>query len=231
MSGEWVQCDRCQKWRKLPLGVSPDLLPEVWYCENNSWDPVYSSCQVGEETEEQTTTPATAAPLPPPPPASSSKPIPLQRPPPKRPLPPPSSVAPMVVAPLPSSPEPVPTLPAFVPNPNLGVRDALQQLVGTLQDTRQLLVDLNSNSDAQAIYHKLNSIPHALTQTIKSVEKETSTSMQCLIPLLLLSTVERVLDNNVSLFTKGELERIKALDERVHLSAKRYKKLHDELDY
>lgn len=230
MSGEWVQCDRCQKWRKLPLGVLPGLLPDVWYCENNTWHPVYSSCQVGEETDE----PIPTAPAPPLPPVSVPKPVVLQRPPPKRPLPPPSSPPPVVVAPapapaLPPSPEPAPAPPAFVPNPNLGVRDALQQLVGTLQDTRQLLVDLNSHSDAQAIYHKINSIPHALTQTLKSMEKETSTSMQCLVPLLLLSTVERVLDNNVSLFTKGELERIKALDERVHLSAKRYKKLHDEL--
>ncbi|MGH0133903.1 UNVERIFIED_CONTAM: hypothetical protein FKN15_067389 [Acipenser sinensis] len=31
----WVQCDACLKWRKLPDGIDPDRLPEKWYCQMN----------------------------------------------------------------------------------------------------------------------------------------------------------------------------------------------------
>jgi len=34
---EWVQCDRCKKWRKLPSRVSAKKLPDVWYCEMTTW--------------------------------------------------------------------------------------------------------------------------------------------------------------------------------------------------
>ncbi|XP_061411163.1 uncharacterized protein LOC133344883 isoform X2 [Lethenteron reissneri] len=29
----WVQCDTCDKWRKLPLGTNLDTLPEKWGCD------------------------------------------------------------------------------------------------------------------------------------------------------------------------------------------------------
>ena len=33
----WVCCDKCQKWRLLPIGVNPDNLPEKWLCSMLSW--------------------------------------------------------------------------------------------------------------------------------------------------------------------------------------------------
>lgn len=33
----WVQCDKCQKWRVLPLGTNPDSLPEKWLCSMLYW--------------------------------------------------------------------------------------------------------------------------------------------------------------------------------------------------
>lgn len=46
---EWVQCDSCSKWRKLPPHVSADDLPEVWYCTLNTWNPASASCDVPED--------------------------------------------------------------------------------------------------------------------------------------------------------------------------------------
>jgi hypothetical protein len=36
----WVQCERpdCMKWRKIPISVNADLLPEPWDCTMNEWD-------------------------------------------------------------------------------------------------------------------------------------------------------------------------------------------------
>ncbi|KAM9343617.1 MORC family CW-type zinc finger protein 3a isoform 2-T2 [Pholidichthys leucotaenia] len=47
----WVQCDRCLKWRKLPDGIDTSKLPELWYCHMNP-DPQFRSCQVQEEPED-----------------------------------------------------------------------------------------------------------------------------------------------------------------------------------
>ncbi|MBN3300920.1 MORC3 protein, partial [Amia calva] len=45
----WVQCDDCLKWRKLPDGI--DKLPDKWYCRMNP-DPQFRSCEVPEEPED-----------------------------------------------------------------------------------------------------------------------------------------------------------------------------------
>ncbi|KAL6968465.1 hypothetical protein U1Q18_034267, partial [Sarracenia purpurea var. burkii] len=34
---DWVCCDKCQKWRLLPLGTNPDSLPEKWLCSMLNW--------------------------------------------------------------------------------------------------------------------------------------------------------------------------------------------------
>ncbi|KAJ8388522.1 hypothetical protein AAFF_G00132360 [Aldrovandia affinis] len=47
----WVKCDNCQKWRKLPDGIDSKKLPEEWFCHLNP-DPQYRSCQVEEERED-----------------------------------------------------------------------------------------------------------------------------------------------------------------------------------
>ncbi|XP_057512471.1 B3 domain-containing protein Os07g0563300-like [Actinidia eriantha] len=48
---QWVQCEDCFKWRKVP----PDaFLPTRWTCPSNSWDPERSSCSAAQElTAEQ----------------------------------------------------------------------------------------------------------------------------------------------------------------------------------
>ncbi|KAJ4981126.1 hypothetical protein NE237_031963 [Protea cynaroides] len=48
---QWVQCEDCSKWRKLPFNV---LLWSRWTCSNNSWDPKRSTCSSPQElTTEQ----------------------------------------------------------------------------------------------------------------------------------------------------------------------------------
>ena len=37
MEDNWVQCDRCHKWRLLPVGRNPDSLPEKWLCSMLNW--------------------------------------------------------------------------------------------------------------------------------------------------------------------------------------------------
>lgn len=34
---DWVCCDKCEKWRLLPLGVNPGSLPEKWLCSMLDW--------------------------------------------------------------------------------------------------------------------------------------------------------------------------------------------------
>jgi len=46
---EWVQCDKCQKWRKLPPHISADEMPDVWNCTMNNWNPSAASCDVAED--------------------------------------------------------------------------------------------------------------------------------------------------------------------------------------
>ncbi|KAH7517109.1 hypothetical protein FEM48_Zijuj09G0027500 [Ziziphus jujuba var. spinosa] len=45
----WVCCDKCQKWRLLPLGTNPDHLPEKWLCSMLNWLPGLNRCSVSEE--------------------------------------------------------------------------------------------------------------------------------------------------------------------------------------
>lgn len=34
---DWVSCDKCQKWRLLPLGTNPKSLPDKWLCRMLTW--------------------------------------------------------------------------------------------------------------------------------------------------------------------------------------------------
>ncbi|XP_053482041.1 MORC family CW-type zinc finger protein 3-like [Ictalurus furcatus] len=45
-----IQCDNCLKWRKLPDGIDPKMLPKKWFCHMNS-DPQFRSCTDEEEPE------------------------------------------------------------------------------------------------------------------------------------------------------------------------------------
>ncbi|KAE9009199.1 hypothetical protein PF005_g11721 [Phytophthora fragariae] len=46
---DWVQCDKCQKWRRLPNQVNVSELPAVWYCKMNRWDKRHNKCSAPEE--------------------------------------------------------------------------------------------------------------------------------------------------------------------------------------
>ncbi|KAK9156210.1 hypothetical protein Sjap_003690 [Stephania japonica] len=43
---QWVQCDDCSKWRKLPIDA---LLPSRWTCSDNPWDLKRSRCSAAQE--------------------------------------------------------------------------------------------------------------------------------------------------------------------------------------
>ncbi|CAL0300549.1 unnamed protein product [Lupinus luteus] len=45
----WVQCDRCEKWRLLPVGTDPDNLPEKWLCSMLNWLPGMNRCSFSED--------------------------------------------------------------------------------------------------------------------------------------------------------------------------------------
>lgn len=46
----WVACDRCGKWRRLPMSVDPDELPNKWYCEMNVYDRQRNSCDMPQQS-------------------------------------------------------------------------------------------------------------------------------------------------------------------------------------
>ncbi|GAV83365.1 zf-CW domain-containing protein [Cephalotus follicularis] len=45
----WVCCDKCQRWRLLPVGLNPDNLPEKWLCNMLNWLPGMNRCSISEE--------------------------------------------------------------------------------------------------------------------------------------------------------------------------------------
>ncbi|CAN9497674.1 unnamed protein product [Ophioblennius macclurei] len=47
----WVQCDECSRWRKLPDGIDCTNLPDKWFCHMNP-DPQFKSCEIEEEPED-----------------------------------------------------------------------------------------------------------------------------------------------------------------------------------
>lgn len=58
---EWAQCEKCNKWRKLPQHIKSSTLPDKWYCTMNHWDPARASCSIPEEVDQE---PVGASPLP-----------------------------------------------------------------------------------------------------------------------------------------------------------------------
>ena len=48
----WVQCNRCSKWRKAPLSIDPESLPDIWHCGMNDWAPNMAKCSAKEEEDE-----------------------------------------------------------------------------------------------------------------------------------------------------------------------------------
>ena len=50
---KWVQCDRCDKWRILPLGADMPTSKGVWHCVMNIHDHLRSTCDAPEQTEDE----------------------------------------------------------------------------------------------------------------------------------------------------------------------------------
>ena len=57
---DWVQCNKCTKWRKVPQNISVNDLPDVWYCTMNTWNPAVARCSAREEKDD---TPLSLPPL------------------------------------------------------------------------------------------------------------------------------------------------------------------------
>ncbi|XP_070204695.1 MORC family CW-type zinc finger protein 1-like [Littorina saxatilis] len=57
----WVSCDRCLKWRRIPASADPVDLPKKWYCYNNP-DQSKNRCDIAEEkpADEEYDIPSTA---------------------------------------------------------------------------------------------------------------------------------------------------------------------------
>lgn len=50
---DWVQCEKCDKWRRLPPKTHPNyprVLAEKWNCNMNNWDELAKSCSDPEES-------------------------------------------------------------------------------------------------------------------------------------------------------------------------------------
>eukprot|EP01041_Mallomonas_annulata_P003254 gene3254-6439_t len=50
---DWVQCNRCEKWRKVPISIDVSSLPDIWLCRLNFWDPAFARCSAREEVEDK----------------------------------------------------------------------------------------------------------------------------------------------------------------------------------
>ena len=50
---QWVQCDKCSKWRKVATGIDPEDLPKVWYCTMNTWNPLVARCGARQEKSQE----------------------------------------------------------------------------------------------------------------------------------------------------------------------------------
>ena len=46
---QWVQCERCDKWRRLPPGCAAPGDDEAWWCALNPV-PTHNRCEVPEES-------------------------------------------------------------------------------------------------------------------------------------------------------------------------------------
>jgi hypothetical protein len=48
----WVQCDECEKWRRIPETAIPSAQKGRWVCAMNKWDARRALCGAAEDVEE-----------------------------------------------------------------------------------------------------------------------------------------------------------------------------------
>jgi len=47
---KWIQCTKCEKWRKIPYSIDTETqIPEDWSCANNVWDDGFALCSVPQQ--------------------------------------------------------------------------------------------------------------------------------------------------------------------------------------
>ena len=227
---EWVQCETCKKWRKLPSHVPASGLPDLWYCRDNIWSPLVASCEVPEETDDP------VPPVVPPPVAVFPKrnptiPVPLPKP---RVASPPPSVtrapppAPQIThTPKVTSPPPAtapPPLPSLSSKPPGSVRESLMDLLTALDRTSAVVSRLDNQSE---VFQMINRLPEALHRLHVSVAASQLTTP---VPHALLEQLDFPQANHVSLFTERELRHMSGWSERLEESSKRYRAIAQDLD-
>jgi len=50
-SYNWVQCDKCEKWRMLAFDVTEEELPDTWFCSMNATDRTNNTCDAPERNQ------------------------------------------------------------------------------------------------------------------------------------------------------------------------------------
>lgn len=48
---QWVECDSCKTWRKIPSFVRTNKLPSKWFCYMNVYDPLHNNCSIPQESD------------------------------------------------------------------------------------------------------------------------------------------------------------------------------------
>jgi hypothetical protein len=51
---QWVQCDGCKKWRRVPWFVDSAALSDKWVCNDNTWDTETATCTAPEDVYDST---------------------------------------------------------------------------------------------------------------------------------------------------------------------------------
>lgn len=52
-SVNWVNCDSCKKWRKVPESIDMKNFPIKWYCSLNTWNAAVATCSAPQEQDDE----------------------------------------------------------------------------------------------------------------------------------------------------------------------------------
>ena len=45
----WIQCEGCLKWRRVPWHIDAETLPDMWYCQDITWDADLATCSAEQD--------------------------------------------------------------------------------------------------------------------------------------------------------------------------------------
>lgn len=245
----WVQCNRCNKWRKLGASTAQSHLPDVWFCENNTWAPQFANCNVPEETEEQPSMTAANRPrievkmprkVSPSSSAlsrkaSSAKKSPSQnkstavrRSPSTDHPPPPSSSSPTSEK---EDSERAPLkLPPLEQEPEVPVKTALMNHVKLMNEMLQVVLPGFSSGESEDPQMTLFLKVQEITSKIKNITRSTKATEklnESWLPTQLVDQVD-TMENNPQLYAYSEYSRMQGLAKQVDQSEKRYKQMYQE---